>query len=183
MSETGAPPRILLVIAAVLVTAAAVTVAVLGMVLSGDEAGDAPDVDEPGPLPLVSIPAPDADSPQCAALVDAAPRTLESAGEQLDHRELAEPAPPSALAWGQDNPVVLRCGLQTPPELTPTSELRQINGVQWLPVPDQGVSTWFAVDREIVVALTIPDNAGTGPLQDLSDTVSETVPAAPIQFE
>ncbi len=187
VSETGAPPRSLVVLAAVLASALAVTVAVLGLVLSpGDSGRDASGgatPDTPGPLPLVSIPAPEAGSSECARLVEAAPRELESSGEQLARRQLAEPAPPATLAWGNDDPVVLRCGLDRPPELTRSSTLRSIDEVRWLPVPGEGSTTWYAVDRDIYVALTVPATAGTGPLQQLSETIAGTLPAVPLDFD
>lgn len=169
-------------LAAVLAVALAMTVAVLGIVLSGDEpAGDTPD--EPGPLPLVSIPAPQAKAQPCTDVIDGAPRRLESAGQRLPRRELAEPAPPATIAWGLDNPVVLRCGLDRPPELKRTSQLRVINGVQWLRVPgDGGSATWYVVDRPVYLALTVPGDAGTGPLQLTSDVVGETLPQRGLRF-
>lgn len=185
MSETGAPPRILIIVAAVLATALVVAITVLGFVLSSDtdSNGGPGDVDEPGPLPLVSVPAPEADSEECTKLIEAAPRELESAGQRLAPRELAQPAPPAALAWGEDNPVVLRCGLERPPELTRSSPLRQIQTVQWLPVEGEGTTTWYVVDRPVYIALTVPETAGTGPLQQISETVVEELPAVPLEFE
>ncbi|MFF5990088.1 DUF3515 domain-containing protein [Prauserella flavalba] len=171
MTDTGAPPRVLIVVAAVLAAALAVVVAVLGVLSSGDDEGT-----ETGPLPLVSIPAPKSGSPECAKVMEAAPGELESSGEPLERRELAEPAPPATVAWGADNPVVLRCGLERPPELTPTSSLRQINGVGWLEVPGEGSATWYVVDRPVYLALTVPAGSGTGPLQQISDTIRNTLP-------
>ncbi|WP_167668559.1 DUF3515 domain-containing protein [Saccharomonospora xinjiangensis] len=185
MSETGAPPRTLVVLAAVLASALAVTVAVLGLAFAPDNSGrDTPGDAQrkaSGPLPLVSVPAPEADSPHCTTLIEAAPRELESSGEKLTRRELAEPAPPATVAWGGD-PVVLRCGLDRPPELTPSSVLRSIDEVRWLPVPGEGTTTWYTVDREVYVALTVPETTGTGPLQQLSETIADVLPAAPLDF-
>jgi hypothetical protein len=172
----------------VLATALAATVAVLGLVLSPGESErseperDGSGDDPTGPLALVTIPAPDADSAACRDLVGAAPERLKSSGEQLSRRELAEPAPPATLAWGGD-PIVLRCGLDRPPELTRSSTLRAIDEVQWLPVPGDGSTTWYAVDREVYVALTVPDTAGTGPLQTVSRTIADVLPAVPLDFE
>ncbi|WP_007026937.1 DUF3515 domain-containing protein [Saccharomonospora iraqiensis] len=182
MSDTAAPPRARLIVAAALASALAVAVVVLGLVASPDGEDPGGSAEPPGPLPLVSIPAPEADTPQCDRLTAAAPDTLESKDEQLRRRTLAEPAPPATLAWGVDNPVVLRCGLDRPPELTRTSPLQVVNGVQWLPVSGQGSTTFYAVDREVHVALTVPEQAGTGPLQETSDTVRETLPEVPLQF-
>ncbi|ASR34678.1 hypothetical protein BAY61_06450 [Prauserella marina] len=190
MSDTGAPPRVLIVIAAALAAGLAVVVGFFGLT-SGDtgDSGDsaAPSQDQPaqrGPLPLVSIPAPDADSPECASLLAELPRELESAGEALPKRELAEPAPDATAAWGFDNPVVLRCGLDRPPELTRTSDTRAINDVTWLQVPaEDGTATWYVIDRPVYVALTVPPDTGTGPLQLISDIVGTTLPETPLRFD
>ncbi|MEU6642394.1 DUF3515 domain-containing protein [Saccharomonospora sp. NPDC046836] len=179
MTETGAPPRVVIIIAAALAAALAAVVAVFGLLASSD--GEQPT--HTGPLPLVTVPAPQAGSSQCTSLVQAAPAELESGGALLLRRVLAEPAPPATVAWGNGDPVVLRCGLETPRELTPMTPLRQINGVSWLEVPGEGAATWYAVDRAVFVALTVPADAGTGPLQQISDTVDGTLPPVPVRFK
>lgn len=183
VTETGAPPRIYLITAVILAAALAGTLIVLGLLFSSDGEESADPAPPEGPLPLVPVPAPEAESPQCTELVQAAPEQLKSSGEFLSRRKLAEPAPPAAIAWGPGDAVVLRCGLDRPPELTRTSSLRMINDVQWLEVSGHGSSSWFVVDREVYVALTVPDDAGTGVLQDISDTVRQTLPEAPLRFD
>jgi hypothetical protein len=135
-----------------------------------------------GPLALPSVPAPQANSPECAKLLAAMPGELISNGAHLARRELAAPAPAATMAWGEGDPIVLRCGLDRPPELTPDAQLRVVSGVQWLPVEGQGQSSWYVVDRDVYLALTVPDTAGTGPLQETSDTVSAQLPPAPLRF-
>ena len=176
-TDTGTPPRTLLVVAAVLVVALAVAVAVIGIVSrdSGDEGAA-------GPLPLVPVDAPQAASPECASLLPAMPATLDSKGTPLPRRTIAEPAPEATIAWGSPEALVLRCGLGTPPELTPTSQLRVVSGVQWLPVEGPGASTWYAVDRAVYIALTVPDSAGTGPLQQVSDVIAAALQPVPLRF-
>lgn len=173
-SDTGAPPRVVLVTAAALAVALAVAVAVFAVTQRSS--------DTAGPLPLVPVPAPAAGSPGCTTLLGAVPTELTSNGTSLKVRELAAPAPPATVAWGTDDPLVLRCGLNRPPELTPTAALRLVNGVQWLQVPGEGASTWYVVDREVYAALTVPDSAGTGPLQTISDTVAAKLPPKPLKF-
>ena len=100
-------------------------------------------------------------------------------------RPLAEPAPAGVRAWAAaPRPVVLRCGLPRPRELTPTSALLEIDGVQWLElddgVPEPVVVTYVAVDRPVYVVLTTPVDAGSGPLQAVSDVVRDTLPATPV---
>ena len=132
-----------------------------------------------GPVALVPVDAPDAGSTSCATLITALPATLANGPAPLRRAPIADPAPVAAMAWraqGRD-PVVLRCGLGKPGELTPTAQLRVISGVNWLPVEGDGATTWFVVDRAVYVALTVPADAGTGPLQDVSAAVATVLPA------
>ncbi|OZM74071.1 hypothetical protein CFN78_07275 [Amycolatopsis antarctica] len=177
-TESGAPPRFLIVVAAAIALGLAVVVAIVGLTSPPEENAAA----AAGPLPLVPVPAPQAASAPCATLLGAVPAALRSAGTELTRRELAAPAPPASAGWGEDDPVVLRCGLDRPPELTPTAQLRVINGVRWLQVPGAGTATWFVVDREVYAALTVPDTAGTGPLQQISDAIAAGLPPAPLRF-
>ncbi|MBE1497835.1 hypothetical protein H4696_004935 [Amycolatopsis lexingtonensis] len=174
-SDTGAPPKVVLVTAAALAVALAVAVAVFALTQRSAS-------DTAGPLPLVPVPAPAAGSPGCTTLLGAVPTELTSNGASLKVRALADPAPPATVAWGTTDPLVLRCGLDRPPELTPTAALRLVNKVQWLQVPGEGASTWYVVDREVYAALTVPDSAGTGPLQQISDTVAAKLPPRPLRF-
>lgn len=173
---TGAPPRRLIVLAAIL--AIALVTAVAFIALSARPAP--PPVT--GVLTLPWVPAPQANSPECSALLAALPSELVSRDAKLTRRDLAQPAPPATMAWGEGDPIVLRCGVERPSELTPTSQLRVVSGVQWLPVAGRGMSTWYIVDRAVYIGLTVPDSAGTGPLQQTSDTVAATLPAVPLRF-
>ncbi len=164
-----------LVTAATLAVALAVAVAVLALTKKGDEPAT-------GPLALVSVPAPQAASPACVTLVGALSADLPSNGKTLLRRELANPAPPATVAWGEDDPLVLRCGLDRPPELTRDATLRVVNGVQWLQVEGEDAATWYVVDRSVYVGLTVPGSAGTGPLQVISDSVREKLPPQPLRY-
>ena len=135
-----------------------------------------------GPVALVPVPAPSAGSPDCESLVRNLPATLQSGSTVLSKAPLAEPAPPASAAWTdqRSEPVVLRCGLDRPAELTPdTQKLRAITGVQWLPVEGENATTWYVVDRPVYVALTVPVDAGTGPLQDISTTIGKVLSRKP----
>ena len=74
--------------------------------------------------------------------------------------------------------------LPRPAELTPTSALLEVNGVRWLQLddglPDPVQVSYIAVDRPVYVALTTPVDAGSAPLQHLSDVVRETLPATAV---
>jgi hypothetical protein len=174
-------------IAVVLVALLAVGVVVAGLVPTS---GDEPVTDtnpsaapRTGPVAVVGVDAPDARAPQCVSLMKALPKTLPDSGKTLRRLPIAQPAPPAAAVWGGDRgePVVLRCGLPRPDELTPTSSLRDISGVQWLPIEGAGATTWVVVDRAVYVALTVPAGSGTGPLQELSAAVDGTLRAKPVR--
>ncbi|MDQ3988539.1 MAG: DUF3515 domain-containing protein [Actinomycetota bacterium] len=141
----------------------------------------------PGPLPLAAVPAPEATSRDCTALVAALPEDIET-GEndagtgQLDRRPIADPAPAGTAAWG-DPPVVLRCGLGRPAELTVSSRLLAVSGVQFLEIPGPGATSWVVVDRPVYVALTLPTGSGSAALQQVAAAVRRTLPRTDIDLE
>ena len=129
-----------------------------------------------GPLGLAVVPAPSADSMDCARLLAALPETLDGGDEgPLQRRSLTTPAPVGAAGWGEP-PVVLRCGLDRPVELTATSRLLDVSGVQLLELVGRGTSTWVAVDRPVYVVVALPPTSGSGPLQQLTAVIANTLP-------
>jgi Protein of unknown function (DUF3515) len=176
--------RVTLFVAAGLAAVLLVGVIIASQLLGDDAAtSEATSTTQPprptGPLALVAVDAPDAGSPVCTSLANALPPELPSNGKKLKRLPIAEPAPPAAAAWAGDRgePVVLRCGLGKPPELKPTAQLRLVSKVNWLPVEGAGATTWYTVDRPVYIALTIPDDAGTGVVQEMSETIAQTIPA------
>lgn len=139
-----------------------------------------------GPLGLAVIPAPAAGSADCARLLTALPQTLDGAeyGQgspgALERRQLRAPVPEGAAGWG-DPPVVLRCGLDRPADLTAISRLLAVSGVEFLEIPgggpSGGLSTWVTVDRSVYVAVALPPRSGSGPLQQIATVISQTLPA------
>jgi uncharacterized protein DUF3515 len=128
------------------------------------------------PLGLAAVSAPAASSAECARLLAALPGNLDG-GElgALERRQLNAPVPAGVAGWGEP-PVVLRCGLDRPPDLTATSRLMSVSGVQFLEIPSRGMSTWVAVDRSVYVAVSLPPNSGSGPLQQIATTISRAQP-------
>jgi hypothetical protein len=169
--EHDGPPRSL-IIAAVGVAVAAVIV-VLTVAATRQAAPQAK------PVAIAAAPAPQADSPQCAALLEALP-------EQLgDYRRATavEPVPAGATAWQADpaaDPVILRCGLERPIDFVVGTGLQVVDEVQWFEAAADGSSTWFAVDRGIYVALTLPSGSGPTPIQLVSKALARTMPAQPL---
>jgi Protein of unknown function (DUF3515) len=163
------PPRTLL-IAAVVVAAGAIIGILAFVALRQSPPGQQT-------VAIASVPAPKGDSAECRALLDALP-------EQLgDYRRApaAEPTPPGAAAWTADGePVILRCGLDRPAEFVVGSPIQVVDAVQWFELADQGRSTWFAVDRPVYVALTLPQGSGPTPIQEISDVIAKSLPAKPI---
>jgi Protein of unknown function (DUF3515) len=142
-----------------------------------------PDVPSPetGPLAVAAVEAPAATSPSCTSLLAGLDGDLPAGTTTLPRRALAAPAPAGVRAWAADPvPLVLRCGLARPTELTPTSALLEVNGVRWLTLTDGALVTSIAVDRPVYVALTAPVGIGSGPLQAVSDAVRTTLPAQPV---
>ncbi len=135
----------------------------------------------PGPLPLATVPAPEATSPDCAALVAALPEGIDADGGPLDRRPIAAPAPAGTAAWGEP-PVVLRCGLGRPAELTVSSRLLAVSGVQFLEIPGPGATSWVVVDRPVYVALTLPPGSGSAALQQVSAAVRRTLPPTEVDL-
>ena len=163
------PPRALL-IAAVVVAAGAIIGVLVVAVLRQSPPGQQP-------VAIASVPAPKADSPECRALLGAVPNQLG------DYRRApaAEPAPPGAAAWtAAGEPVIMRCGLDRPAEFVVGSPIQVVDAVQWFELADQGRSTWFAVDRPVYIALTLPQGSGPTPIQEISDVIAKSLPAKAI---
>ncbi|GAA3055262.1 DUF3515 domain-containing protein [Actinokineospora globicatena] len=176
--------------AAVLAGLLVVGVVVVRLLLPDDpervavnQAGQTTQAPRTGPVGLVPVDAPDSASTECAGLTSALPDVLPNNGKTLPRLPIADPAPVGAAAWGDQvgDPVVLRCGLGKPPELTNTAALREVSKVRWLVIEGDGAATWFAVDRPVYVALTLPAGLGTGPLQTVSEVVGQRLVAQEVR--
>ena len=170
--DADGPSRIAL-IAALVVAVAAVGGALA--VAVARQPGGAP----AEPLRLATVPAPHAHDAACRAVLDALPQQL---GEY--HRgEIAAPAPQGAAAWaaGDGTAVVLRCGLDRPADFVVGSPIQVVDRVQWFEVREGDRATWYAVDRPVYLALTLPRGSGPTPIQELSDLIADHVAAVPIR--
>lgn len=173
-AEVGGPPRAAMI--AALVLAVATIVAILAFAAIRHTSSQ--------PVTLPAVPAPQAASPACRALLDALPSQL----GDFQRAELAQPAPESTSAWRSGTatePVVMRCGLQRPADFVVGSPIQVVDKVQWFQVSEQGSSeegrsTWYTVDRPVYVALTLPANSGPVPIQTLSGVIDHTIAAVPI---
>jgi hypothetical protein len=163
---------------AVAVAAIAITARVRGI-------GEPPPPDT-GPLAVAPVDSPGASGPECTAVLAALPAELDGPDGPMPTRPIADAGSlPGVRAWAAaPRPAVFRCGLPRPAELTPTSALLEVNGVRWLQLDDglpQPVQvSYIAVDRPVYLALTTPVDAGSAPLQQLSDVIRETLPATAV---
>ncbi|TQM14625.1 DUF3515 domain-containing protein [Pseudonocardia kunmingensis] len=163
----------------------AVTVAAIAVAARVQGVG-APPPPDTGPLAVAPVDSPAAGGPECQSLLAALPAELDGPDGPMPPRPIAEAEQlPGVRAWAAaPRPVVLRCGLPRPVELTPTSALLEVNGVRWLQIddglPEPVQVSYIAVDRPVYVALTTPVDAGSGPLQQVSEVVRATLPATAV---
>lgn len=134
------------------------------------------------PVVIASAPAPQAEGPECRALAAALPEQL---GE-YSRATVVEPAPAGTAAWqteGGSEALILRCGLDRPLEFVVGAPIQMVDAVQWFKVTDgagEGRSTWFAVDRPVYVALTLPAGSGPTPIQVISAAIADALPASKV---
>jgi hypothetical protein len=163
------PPR------ALLITAIAVAAGAIIAFLVVAAQRESPPAQRPVAIP--SVPAPMAGGAECRALVDGLPEQM----GKYRRSPAAEPAPRGAAAWTADgDPVILRCGVDRPAEFVVGSPIQVVDAVQWFGLADQTRSTWFAVDRRVYIALTLPQGSGPAPIQEISDVIAKSLPAKAI---
>jgi hypothetical protein len=164
------PPRSLLIAAIALAVTAIVAVLAIAAVRQLPE--------QLQPVPIATVPAPSSASSECAALTAALPDQL---GDY--RRAVVDTTDPGVAAWQTSpdaEPVILRCGLDRPAEFVVGAPIQVVEPVQWFELTDADRSTWFAVDRPVYIALTLPSGSGPTPIQEISEAISKTMPARPI---
>lgn len=169
-AEPDGPPRSLLIAALAVAALAVVGLLAVAAVRHTPE--------QPRPVAVASIPAPQAEGDGCRALADVLPAEL----GDFRRAELADPAPAGAAAWqaeGQPDAVILRCGLERPVDFVAGAPVQVVDQVSWFRIADVGRSTWITVDRPSYVALTLPDGTGPTPIQSISTAVAQAMPAVP----
>ncbi len=167
-ADTDGPPR------AALIAALVVAIGTIGVILA-----IAATRHRTTPAVIAAVPAPQAQDPACRKLTDALPQRL----GDYNRAQVVQPAPVGAAAWqpaGAGDPVVLRCGLERPADFVVGSPIQVVDQVQWFEVSQDQRSTWYTVDREVYVALTLPQGSGPTPIQQLSELIDRLMPAHPI---
>lgn len=125
----------------------------------------------------VAIPIPDPTDPaviqECTALNAALPSSV-----SYQVRQNTEPQSPLTAAWG--NPAItLRCGVQQPAGLQPTSQLLTVNEVDWLDEQRSAGYVFTTVGRAAYIEVAVPSQYSpeTNVLVDLADAIKRTIPA------
>lgn len=89
------------------------------------------------------------------------------------------PSSDRTAAWGSPA-LVLRCGVDRPRGLRPTSELIEVNGVDWFLAAPAPPYVFTAVGRgtfvEVRVPRSVPRSDATAPLVDLARPVQRALP-------
>jgi hypothetical protein len=168
MADTDGPPR------AALIAALVVAIGTIGVILA-----IAATRHRTTPAVIAAVPAPQAQDPACRKLTDTLPQRL----GDYNRAQVLQPAPVGAAAWqpaGAGDPVVMRCGLERPADFVVGSPIQVVDQVQWFEVSQDQRSTWYTVDREVYVALTLPPGSGPTPIQQLSELIDRLMPARPI---
>ena len=202
-SQTGdGPPKAVLIVALVVAVGAVVAVLAVAAVRQRQPA--------PEPIAISTVPAPRAESPECGALIGALPDQLgdyqrapvveptppgtaawqsDAGGEALILRcgldrpaEFVVGAPlqmVDAVQWFRVGETAAGAAAGETGAGSPAAgeagagETAAGEGAA-------GRSTWFAVDRPVYVALTLPAGSGPTPIQRLSAAIAETLPEQPI---
>lgn len=96
-----------------------------------------------------------------------------------ESRRSVRPDSELVAAWGSPA-IALRCGVGRPRALRPTSVLAVVDGVSWLPVPEDRPTTFTAVGRRAYVEVTVPSEYSPPGevLTDFAVPITTTIPAA-----
>ena len=128
-----------------------------------------------GSAPAVQVPVPTGPGSGCARLHPELPSRLDG----RDAREVS-PASRRTAAWGRPA-VVLRCGVPRPAGLTATSELVEVNGVDWFLAERPSAYVFTATGRGTYLQVRVPASvdraSATAPLVGLAGAVKAALPA------
>ncbi|QGU04453.1 DUF3515 domain-containing protein [Corynebacterium comes] len=122
----------------------------------------------PAPLSLLA----GGDTARCGELMANLPDTL---AEEYSRIDVAEPLTAAWTANGLE-PVVLRCGVAPPENYQPGIQLNQVNDIVWFEdttlANGTTSSTWFALGRDVDVAVSVPQATGNAAVVELGEAIS-----------
>ncbi|HUP98916.1 MAG TPA: DUF3515 domain-containing protein [Aeromicrobium sp.] len=106
----------------------------------------------------------------CAAMLGDLPQTIAGQPRRLVEGRLAG-------AWG-DPPIVVRCGVEKPKELKPTSPCHEIDGVGWLAQKQPDGWLFTTIGRKHYASLEVPADyePAADALADIADTIARHLP-------
>lgn len=136
--------------------------AFVGLVLGGCLGGGTVQVD--------TYPTTKSSALDCAALLADLPASVAGQPRRLVEGRVAG-------AWG-DPPIVLRCGVEKPVTLKPTSPCDEVNGVGWLAERQSDGYLFTTIGRKHYVSLEVPSNyepAGDA-LADVAELIARHLP-------
>ena len=106
----------------------------------------------------------------CAAMFGDLPQSVAGQRRRLVDGKLAG-------AWG-DPPIVLRCGVEKPRELKPTSACHEVDGVGWFAEKQSDGWLFTTIGRKHYASLEVPYDyePAADALADIADTVARHLP-------
>lgn len=117
----------------------------------------------------VDLPTPTVDP----ATVDSCRQLIAALPEQLVGQSRRETADPErSAAWGVP-PIGLRCGVETPTALTPSSQCYEVDGVGWFAEQVDAGYLFTTIGRRYSIEVQVPNRYApeAGPLTDLAAAV------------
>ena len=102
-----------------------------------------------GTLDVDTYPTVEGTEVDCKALLADVPRVVAD-------RQAREVTNRIAAAWG-DPPIILRCGVEDPEALKPTSQCFDVNGVGWLAETTADGHLFTTIGRAFNVSVEVPD--------------------------
>jgi Protein of unknown function (DUF3515) len=137
-------------------------------------AGASPSAQSTAPVSMAAPPLSVTDSDACALLVSHLPDKV----RDRPRRPVTSGSEQNA-AYG-DPAITLACGAPVA-SVDPTAKVYNLSGVCWYPRPGSSATTWTTVDRNVPVAVTIPDSydAQLQWVVVFSAPVAGTLPATP----
>ena len=133
-----------------------------GLLLAGCQGGGSVHVD--------AYPTTKSSGLDCAALLADLPKTVAGQPRRLVVEKVAG-------AWG-DPPIILRCGVEKPPSLKPTSRCHEVNGVGWLAERQSDGYLFTTIGRKHYASLEVPGDyqPAADALADVADVIARHLP-------
>lgn len=79
---------------------------------------------------------------------------------------------------------MVRCGVAFPSAYEAGAQIQQIDSVAWFEDTTLGngttASTWYALGREIVVAVSVPQNSGNAALVEMTKIIEKHTAESPV---